>query len=481
MVKKPKEVKLANKNLEFRPPVVAVLGHVDHGKTTLLDVIRQTQLAAKETGLITQKIGAYQVEIEAGKEKKEITFIDTPGHEIFAKMRQRGAQITDLAILVVAADDGVMPQTKESIKYLRETNTPFLVAMNKIDLPTASPEKVKKQLAAEGVMVEELGGKIVCLPISAKTGQGIKELLEMILLLAEMEDLTADSNGQLKLAVVESRLDPRKGPVATVIVQNGTLRQGDIIELGNVKSKVRAMINENGQRLLEAPPSTPVEILGFESLPMVGEATPERIQIVQTTPETKEKLKLILKTDTAGSLEAILGALPAPIEIISCGVGEITESEILLAKTGDAIVLGFNLKLSSSVKKLAETEGVILETYSLIYELLTKLKETVLAQGTLETEEEILGRAKIIAQFSFDKEKVAGCKVIEGRICRDDRVKLRREKEEIGRAKIKSLRHLKEDIPKAEVGVECGVLLTPALDFQAGDVLLSYKILDKGE
>lgn len=475
MGKKPLEVK--NQTSYLRPPIVAVLGHVDHGKTTLLDKIRQTRVAEKETGLITQRIGAYQAEVEVSGEKKKITFIDTPGHEIFAKMRQRGAQITDIAILVVAQDDGVMPQTKESLTYLKETKTPFIVALNKSDLATANPEKVKKQLAEEEVLLEGMGGEVVALSLSAKTGAGVKELLEMILLLAEMEGLKADPDGPLELTVIESRLDPRRGPVATVIVRSGTLHQGETIKLGEVTSKVRGMINEQGQRVFEAGPSTPVEILGLSSVPAVGEVILERLPPKERIEETEGKqLKIILKADNTGSLEAILGKLPSGVEIISCGVGEITESEVLLAKTSGAIILGFNLKSSVSVKKLAETEGVLLKAYNLVYELLTELKEAVLALEKPQSEEEVLGRAKIVAQFPFSKEKVAGCQVIEGRLARNDLVKVIRGNQEVGRAKIKSLRRLKEDIPKAEMGTECGVLLSPSLDFQTGDMLLSYKL-----
>lgn len=481
MAKKKVETRDKSQSFKTRPPVVAVLGHVDHGKTTLLDTIRHTQFASKEPGLITQKIGAYQVEVEAGKEKKKITFIDTPGHEIFAKMRQRGAQITDIAILVVASDDGVMPQTKESIKYLRETKTPFIVALNKIDLPTASPEKVKKQLASEGVLTEGMGGDVVCIPISAKSGKGVKELLEMILLLAEMEGLQADPEGPLSLAVVESRLDPRRGPVATVIVKNGTLRQGDTVTLGQMTAKVKGMINESGQHLLEAPPSTPVEILGLKTLPTVGEITPEEAPALgEKEKGPEQKLKIILKADTTGSLEAISASLPDSVEVIYSGVGEITESDILSAKTSKTIVIGFNVNPSLTVSKLSTSENVLLKTYNLIYELLDEINDVALALGKSQDEEEIIGKAKIIAQLHFNKDQIAGCRVMDGRIARNDLVKIMRDKEEVGKTKIKSLKLFKEDVPKVEAGTECGVFLSPALDFQVGDMLLSYKIKNRG-
>ncbi|MDP3998406.1 MAG: GTP-binding protein [bacterium] len=474
MVKKEtKKVSQEKRNLTLRSPIVAVLGHVDHGKTTLLDKIRQTHVAEKEAGQITQRIGAWEVEVNLGQEKKKITFIDTPGHEAFVKMRERGAQITDLAILVVAADDGVMPQTKESIKHLEVTKTPFLVALNKIDLPAANPEKVKKQLAGEGVLLEGLGGEIVCVPVSARTGQGIEGLLEMILLLAEMAGLEAKPQAPLRLAVVESRLDSRKGPVATVIVQEGTLRVGDTIELGGVKSRVRGMINDRGEIVEEAGPSMPVEILGLKEVPGIGETSGPKIQ--EEVKDETPKLKVILKADAAGSLEAIFDSLPQGLEIISSGVGEITESDILLAKTSGALVLGFNLRPSGSVKKLAETEGVLFKTYRIIYELLEEISEAISSLTAPQSEIVILGRAKIIAQFPFEKERVAGCQVIEGRVSRGDNAQVLRDKEEIGKAKIKSIRHLKTELPKAEAGTECGILLSPQLDFQPGDMLLSYK------
>lgn len=464
----------------LRPPVVAVLGHVDHGKTTLLDKIRQTQVAEKEPGLITQRIGAYQVEVEVGKEKRKITFLDTPGHEIFVKMRQRGAQITDLAILVVAADDGVMPQTKESIKHLKETNTRFIVALNKIDLPTANPSKVKQQLAEAGVLTEELGGQVVCLPISARTGAGIKELLEMIILLSEMEGLSADPQGQLKLAVVESKLDSRKGPVATVIVQSGTVRVGQTVQLGGQIFKVRGMIDDCGRPLKEAGPSTPVEILGLRETLSVGEATPKESAGEEGTKDLViPKLKVILKADVSGSLEAILHSLPEQIEVLSAGVGEITGSEVLLAKTTGAVVLGFNLNPSAQVQKLAETERVLVKTYQIIYELLQELEEVSLAQMNPQSENEILGKAKIIAEFPYNDGKIAGCQIVEGRLCRGDLVKIVRGETEMGETKIKSIRRQKEDVSKVETGLECGVLLSPPLDFQPGDMLLSYKFLRK--
>ncbi|MBI4100585.1 GTP-binding protein [Candidatus Microgenomates bacterium] len=466
-----------NKNqFASRPPVVVVMGHVDHGKTTLLDTIRRTKIAQKEVGQITQSIGAYQVEVGPVGKRKKITFIDTPGHEAFIKMRARGAKVTDLAILVVSADEGVKPQTKESIRHIQEAKVPMIVVLNKIDLPTANPERVKKQLAEEGILPEGLGGDVVCVNVSAKTGQGIEDLLEMILLVAEMAELKADFTGELKLAVVEAKLDKAKGPVATVIVQNGILRVGDMISLAGVKSKVRALIDDTGRRVAEAGPSQPVEILGLKQVPPVGEVSDfEQAGASKPTgDEVEKKIRIILKADVAGSLEAVFNSLPPGLEIINKGVGEISESDVLLAKTSRSIIIGFNLKLSANILKLAEVEGVKIKTFRLIYELLDELNKLITGAVKIISEE-IMGKAKIIAQFPFEQETVAGCRVVEGRLARGDSVKILRLEEEIGRSKIRSLKHLKEEITKAEIGKECGVLLTSPLDFQTGDVLISYK------
>lgn len=456
---------------QSRPPIVAVMGHVDHGKTTLLDFIRKTRLAQKEPGQITQHIGAYQAEVETREGKKKITFIDTPGHKAFTQMRARGAQVTDIVILVVAADDGVMPQTKEAIEHIRKADVPFLVAINKIDLPTASPEKVKKQLAEAGVLLEGMGGDIVSVPISAKTGQGVEEVLEMVLLMAEMQELKADPGGPLKLSVVEAKLDKLRGPVATVIVQNGTLRTGDMIELSGVKSKVRAMFGASGKAVKEALPSMPVEILGLEKLPQVGEI----VEIEEASSVEEKKLKIILKADTAGSLEAVTGSISPQVDIVEKGVGEINESDILSAKTRGAQVLGFNAGLSKGVEKLAETEKIKVKTYRIIYELLEDLEKTLLDASRQQVEKEVLGRAKILSEFPYEKTKIAGCQVQEGRLGRGDYVKILRGETEIGESRIKTLRIFKETVTKVEAGKECGVLLDPQLDFIAEDAIIAYR------
>lgn len=463
-----KKQRTTNPSFSSRPPIVTVMGHVDHGKTSLLDIIRKTNVVNREHGRITQHIGAYQVKIDG----KKITFIDTPGHEAFSKMRARGASVTDIVILVIAADDGVMPQTIESLKHIKEASVPFLVAINKIDLPSANVEKVKKQLAENEVYVEGYGGDIVAVPVSAKTGEGVDQLLEMILLLAEMEELKADPGGVLKLAVIESRLDKAKGPVATVIIQNGTLKVGEVLELGGVKSKVRAMINDKGERIKEAAPSTPVEVIGLSEVPQIGEQIGRDLSRSEISSGGERKLKIILKADVAGSLEAILHNLSSDdCQILSAGVGAISESDVLLAKGSEAIVIGFNVKILPHAEKLAQIEKVPLKIYKIIYELLEEVKEAIETVKSQE-KEEILGRAKIVAEFPYEKTKVAGCQVLEGRIMRQDILKIIRGQEEIGKTKIKSIRHLQEDISKAEVGSECGIVFATPLDFIIGDVII---------
>ncbi len=466
--------------MENRPPIVVVMGHVDHGKTTLLDYIRKTNLAAREAGQITQHIGAYQ----AALGNKKITFIDTPGHEAFEKMRSRGARVADLAVLVVAADDGVMPQTKEAIRHIKEAKIPLIVAVNKTDLPGLNLEKIKKQLVKEDVLLEGYGGDVVSLPVSAKTGKGVKELLEMISLVAEMEKITGDAHGALEAVVIESELDRNRGPVASVLVKNGTIRQGDNIFVENIKGKVRAMINDKGERLKEALPGTPVAILGLEKVPAVGAVltnvgtTKEEAAAGSAGPTkalTGDLLKIILKADVAGTLEAIIASLPQEkLQIINSGMGDIGEADILLAKTTGAIVIGFNVRLSASAAKLAETENVKVKTYQIIYELLKELKDVMEVLGK-PPEEESLGKAEIIAEFPTEKNKIAGCKVIEGRLALGDKVKILHLEKELGRAMIKSLRKQKEAVPKAELGQECGIILEPQLDFNIGDIVISER------
>jgi translation initiation factor IF-2 len=479
--RKTKEIK--KEKLPTRPPVVAILGHVDHGKTTLLDKIRKTSVVAREAGGITQHIGAYQV-IHKGK---TITFIDTPGHAAFVKMRARGAKVTDLVVLVVAADEGVKPQTLESLKHIKAAKTPYLVAINKIDLPNIIVDKVKKELAKNDILVEGFGGDIVAVPVSAKTGKGINELLEMILLLAEMANLRADPKASLEAVVIESRLDRARGPVAAVLVKNGTLRLRDEIVADKLGAKVKAMSNETKKSVKEAGPSKPVEVLGFKGLPPVGSkvkktrvveeeaSKPKPTKKVVTKKGESKKLRIILKTDVAGTLEAILASFPGEVEVVDSGVGDINDSDVLLASTTNSLLLGFNIRVPSQIRKLAQTEGVKIKTYRVIYELLEEAEKQALKVLEPTIDEEILGQAEIIAEFEAKKKRIAGCKVREGRIAKGDKLHLKRGTELIGNCRIKSMKQGKENVEKAKKEEEFGAVLAPSLDFRLGDMLVSFR------
>ncbi len=468
------------KNKHFaRPPIVAVLGHVDHGKTTLLDFIRKTRVALREAGGITQKIGAYQVEVDS----KKITFIDTPGHQAFSKMRSRGANVADLVVLVVAADDGVMPQTLESLEHIKTAKVPFLVAINKIDIAGTDIEKIKKQLADNEIKVEGHGGDIVCVPVSAKTGQGVKDLLEMILLLAEMEEIKGSSQAPLEAVVIESKME-KGGPVGTMIVKNGTLGIGEQILVENVPTKVRGILDENGKNQTLAQPGQPVEVIGFSAVPPIGAkvtkaegATAKGIPVQKTEKieipdEAKDKLKIILRADSKGSLEAVKESLPESVFVVFSGVGNILESDILLAQTIKAQVFGFNVKASSEVEKLGETEKVRVKTYKIIYELLEELEKESL--GEISEEKETLGKAVILKEFEIGGSRIAGCRVLEGRINQADRIILQRGEREIGKTKISSMKHQKTEISESRQGEEFGAIFSPLLDFKVGDMLISF-------
>lgn len=473
MIKKMKE------SLQETAPVVAILGHIDHGKTTLLSKIRERDLTKKEFGGITQHIGAYQVKHQG----KQITFIDTPGHVAFSKMRARGAKVTDLVVLVIAADDGVMPQTKESLEHIRAAKVPFLVAINKIDLPQANPKTVKEQLQKEMVLAEDLGGDVVCVEVSAKTGKGIDELLEMILLLAEMEGLRKDATGSLEAVVIESSLDYQRGPICTVLVKNGSLRVGDEVKAEGFLGKVKAMFDENGKRVKEAGPSRPVGVLGFKEVPLIGskvakvgasEATKKEVVKKKDKPKIfadKGKFKIVLKSDVKGTLEALIDSLPDEVQLIFQAVGDVNESDVLLAATTGAQIIGFNVRIPSGVVKLAETERVRIRPYNIIYELLEDIKRQLTKP---EISEEILGEAEIVAEFEIEKERIAGCRVKEGRITKEDKLRLQRGEKILGNMKIKTMKHKKEDITEAIKGKEFGAVFTPLLDFEIGDVIISY-------
>ncbi|MBI5449220.1 translation initiation factor IF-2 [Candidatus Gottesmanbacteria bacterium] len=487
-----------------RPPIVAVLGHVDHGKTTLLDTIRKTSVAAGEHGGITQRIGAYQVNLASDtgnhriKNDQLITFIDTPGHEAFAKMRSRGAEAADIALLVVAADDSVKPQTKESIEQIKTAEIPLIVVVNKIDLPAANVDHVKQDLAKAGVQVEGFGGDVPVALVSAKTGTGVRELLDLILLVAEMKGISGDPQASTEAVVIETRIDHGRGMVASIVIKAGTLHVGmPLYEGPIVLCKVRAMFDESGVVVKEAGPSKPVEVLGFTKLPAVGAvltgvagaiavqkqnsnaeevaqdaagAIPDWLKPVDQ--QEKEKLAIILKADSSGSLEAIIAAFSERIRIVDSGIGDISEADILLAKSTGAFVVGFNVKCPAGVAKLAETEKVVFRTYHIIYELLDELADVVAGMKEVLTRERELGTATVIAEFPFEKQRVAGCRVTSGRIARGDVVKIMRGEAEVSRGKVKSLRLGREDVTKVEKGAECGVLFDKKVDFMLQDAII---------
>lgn len=477
-----------------RPPIVAVLGHVDHGKTSLLDAIRKSDVAAGEHGGITQHIGAYQIQVDG----KPITFIDTPGHEAFVKMRSRGANVADLALLVVAADDSVKPQTKESIEQIKKAGVGLIVVVNKIDLPGANVERVKKDLAREGVQVEGFGGDVPIVSVSAKAKTGIKELLDLILLASQMKELTGDPNGPFDAVVIETRVDKGKGMVATVVVKNGTLRMGThLFEQEKAVARVRAMFDEHGKPVREATPSRPVEVLGFTVLPSVGSTLTDKpaeakIAVSQSSSmassdisaglpdwlkpkeeQEKEKLNIVLKADTAGSLEAISASLSDRIKLVGTGVGDISEADILMARGSKAFVVGFNVKCPGAVSKLAQTEKVVYRTYNIIYELLDELDDVVSGMREVLAAERELGMGIIIAEFPYEKTRIAGTNVKSGRLVRGDMVKIVRGETEIGRAKIKSIRKGKEEATKVEEGTQCGVLLDREVAFALNDAIIA--------
>ncbi|MBI3443160.1 GTP-binding protein [Candidatus Woesebacteria bacterium] len=458
-----------------RPPIVTVLGHVDHGKTSLLDAIRKTNIAIREAGGITQSIGASLVTTKDGK---KITFLDTPGHAAFSQMRSRGAKVADIAILVVAADDGVKPQTKEALQFIKEAQIPFIVAGTKVDLPTANVEKVRTELENEGVAFEGRGGDTILTPISSKTGQGIDELLEMITLVSELHEISSDPKGRLEAIVIETSKD-RRGLLVSVVVRSGSLVLGKNIFAESVSSRVRGLFDSTGKPIREAGPGEPCQILGFDQLPPVGTrigehfegSTSEKNEALQKS-QIKENLgvPILIKTKTYGSLEAILANVPKGVDVLFSGVGEPTETDILLAKTGEASVFTFEAKVPKTIQILADKEGVKIESFNVIYELLQAL-ETLLK----ENKEEIEGEAQIIAKFPFENKKVAGCKVTSGKFSKSDTLILMRGTKKLGKVKILSMRKQKLNILEAKQGEEFGLIFEPQLDFMEGDVILSVK------
>lgn len=491
-------------DLEMRPPVITIMGHVDHGKTRLLDAIRQANVMDSEAGGITQHIGAYQVEIEG----KKVTFLDTPGHEAFTAMRARGAQVTDIAVLVVAADDGVMPQTIEAINHAKAAGVPIVVAINKIDKTGANPDLVKQQLANNGLVVEDWGGDVIAVPVSAKEKKGIPDLLENILLVAEIEELKANPSKAAAGVVIEAEMDKTRGPLATILIQNGTLKTGDILVAGNTWGKIKAMFNDKGKQVRKAEPATPVEVLGLNGVPQVGDAinavddeSQARAILVkrqqQKAPEARgmrldtffdeisagkvKELNIILKTDVQGSVEPIrnslerLGTTEVQVRIIHSSTGNITEGDVMLALASEALIIGFNTNVDTGARRLADTKGVDIRVYAVIYALLDDVEKAL--KGMLEPTivEVIEGRAEIRAVFPAGKGvKVAGCYVTEGKIGRNMPLRVIRKGKVIADTGVLSLRRFKDDVREVAAGFECGIGLKEFNDFQAGDIFEFY-------
>ena len=496
-----------------RPPVVCVMGHVDHGKTSLLDAIRETHVTDKEFGGITQKIGAYTVDVNG----QSITFLDTPGHEAFTAMRMRGAQATDIAILVVAADDGVMPQTIEAINHAKAADVEIIVAVNKIDKPNANVEKVKQELTEYGLIAEDWGGSTIFVPVSAHTKEGIDELLEMILLTAEVHELKANPDRNARGIVIEAELDRGRGPVATILVQKGTLHVGDNVAAGASYGKIRAMIDDKGRRVKEAGPSTPVEILGLNDVPNAGEiimamdSDKEARNVAETfisegkkklLDDTKHKvsldalfeqiqagnvkeLGLIVKADVQGSVEAIKQSLlklsndEVVVKVIHGGVGNINESDVVLASASNAIIIGFNVKPDNQARIVAEREKVDMRLYTVIYNAIEDVEAAL--KGMLEPiyEEKVIGQVEIRQIFKASGiGNIAGCLVTEGRVTRDSKVRLTRDKEQIYEGPLASLKHFKDEVKEVKAGTECGIVLENFNDIQEGDKLEAYIMVE---
>lgn len=460
-----------------RPPIVVVLGHVDHGKTTLLDTIRKTNITAKEAGGITQNIGASTIETKDGK---KITFIDTPGHAAFTKMRGRGAKVADIAILVVAQDDGVQPQTKEALGIIRDAGIPFVVAGTKSDVAGTNPELLKGQLEKEGVFFEGRGGDTPFISVSAKANTGVSDLLEMLTLMADVAGLKGSPSDPLEAVVIESGKD-KMGTVATAVLRNGSIKVGNTIFAEKVECKVRALFDDNGKSIKEVLPGFPAKVFGFSEVPPVGapitdkpiEARPEEAKvrgIFDLRRLKDDEIPVIIKADNAGSLEAIIASLPPKIVVVGEGVGEVTSSDIIDAKTGNAYVFAFESKIPADIVKLAEAEKVRVERFQIIYELLQRLEE-ILKEGRVE----ILGKAEILASFPFNNKKVAGCKVIDGRVSKGDILLLQRGEKEIGKTKAASIKKQKIEVASVGQSEEFGVIVDPQLDFQIGDVLVSVR------
>ena len=491
-----------------RPPVVVVMGHVDHGKTSLLDYIKSSRVADREVGGITQHIGAYQVEVN----NNPITFLDTPGHAAFTAIRARGARVTDIAVLVVAADDGIMPQTVEAINHAKAADVPIVVAINKMDLPGADPERVKRQLSENDLLVEDWGGEIISVNVSARTGDGIDDLLENLQVVAEISELRANPEKPATGVIIEAKLDRKRGPSATVLVTNGTLAVGDNIVAGNAVGRVRAMIDDKGKTIEKVLPGTPAEILGFGSLPEAGDQlravgsdrearslTGGRERAAGSKPlqsralsleevvnrveigDVKE-LSLVLKADVQGSLEAIRHSLErlvdedAKVRVLHTGVGAVTESDVLLASASEAVIIKFSIGSEPSAERLADRMGVEIRNYNIIYQLIDDIELAL--HGMLEPvfAEVIVGRAEIRELFGGKRgAQIAGCRVTEGRMVRNGAVRVTRAGESVAQTTISSLRHFRDEVNEMNSGTECGIVLQGFNEFQTGDILEVFR------
>ena len=489
-----------------RPPVITVMGHVDHGKTSLLDAIRKTNVTSREAGGITQHIGAYKVNYQG----KQIVFLDTPGHEAFTAMRARGAQVTDVAILVVAADDGVMPQTIEAINHAKAAKVPIIVAINKIDRPGANPDHVKQQLAEHELIPEDWGGDTIMVPVSAHQKTGISDLLEMILLVAEMQELKANPNLPAHGTIIEAQLDKGRGPVATVLVQRGTLHIGDTIIAGTSYGKVRAMINDRGEKVKKALPSTPVEVLGLNDVPAAGdildstdEKTARGVAEKRIAKKKEEEIKLnskvslddlfqrikegeikelniVVKADVQGTIEALKASLEkikndeVKVAVVHAGVGTITESDVMLASAANALIIGFNVRPDANARKAAETEKVDVRTYRVIYDALNDVEAAIKGMLAPKFKEVIQGRVEIRQLITISKLKIAGCYVVEGKVTNSSKVRVVRDGIVVHEGVIESLRRFKDDVKEVAQGFECGITLEKFSDLKEGDIFEVY-------
>ena len=501
---KRKEIEEDASKLKPRAPVVTVMGHVDHGKTSILDAIRETNVTEKEAGGITQHIGAYQVEIEG----KKITFVDTPGHEAFTAMRARGARATDIAVLVVAADDGVMPQTLEAIDHAKAADVPIIVAINKIDLPDANPDRAKQQLSERDVIIEEWGGDVIAVPVSAKTGAGLKDLLEHILLVAEVSELKADPDRPAEGTIIESELDPSRGPMATTIVRTGTLKIGDTVIAGDTWGRVKAMFDEKGQRLKTAGPATPVKIMGLSEVPRAGDTLTavkdertareemearerERTAVAPHTTTLEafssdisagraKELDIVLKADVQGSLEAVQQALEglssdrARVKVLHTATGKISESDVMLARASEGIVVGFNVRSEPGAVRISEAESVDIRHYDIIYKLTEDIENAL--KGIMEPiiEEIVDGHAEVRAIFRVRGSRIAGCMVTDGIVRRNSQARVKRGEEVLRESRVSSLRRFKDDAREVQAGVECGIGVEGFGEFQEGDVIEAF-------